>query len=56
MLEQLSNQIDAMDERRARERVRSPNRRGRDQLREESLEGNHIIGGENLETEFGRDF
>jgi len=29
MLEQLSNRMDVMDERRAREGVRSPNRRGR---------------------------
>ena len=56
ILKQLSNRMDAVDEHRAREGVRSPNRRGRSQLREESLEGNHRIDGENLETEFGRDF
>ncbi|KAG6771660.1 hypothetical protein POTOM_023040 [Populus tomentosa] len=33
--------MDAVDEHRAQEGVRSPNRRGRSLLREESLEGNH---------------
>jgi len=45
-----------VDERQARERARSPNRRGRGQLHEDSLEGSHRIHGENLETEYGRDF
>lgn len=56
MLEQLSNRMDAMDERQPRDRVRSPNRRGRGQLHEESLDENHRIGGEDLETKFIRDF
>ena len=56
MLEQLSNRMDVADERQAREGARSPNRRGRGPLREDSLEGSHRIRGENLETEYGRDF
>jgi hypothetical protein len=56
MLEQLSNRMDVMDERQAREGVRSPNRRGRGQPREESLDGDHKIGREDLEAEVVRDF
>jgi hypothetical protein len=55
MLEQLSNRMDVMDERRAREGVRSPNRRGRGQPREDSLEGDQRIERENLEAEIFRD-
>nr|TKR98577.1 hypothetical protein D5086_0000201680 [Populus alba] len=55
MLEQLSNRIDVMDERRAREGIRSPNRRGRGQPREDSLEGDQRIEREHIETETFRD-
>ncbi|KAG6778073.1 hypothetical protein POTOM_017918 [Populus tomentosa] len=55
MLEQLSKCIDVMDERRAREGIRSPNRRGRDQPREDSLEGDQRIEREHIETETFRD-
>jgi hypothetical protein len=55
MLEQLSNRMDVMDERRAREGVRSPNRRGRGQPREDPLEGDQRIERENLEAEIFRD-
>lgn len=55
MSEQLSNRMDVADE-QAREGARSPNRRGRGPRREDSLEGSHRIRGENLETEYGRDF
>ncbi|KAG6745026.1 hypothetical protein POTOM_051668 [Populus tomentosa] len=55
MLEQLSNRIDVMDERRAREGIRSPNRRGRGQPREDSLEGDQRIEREHIETKTFRD-
>jgi hypothetical protein len=55
MLEHLSNRMDVMDERRAREGVRSPNRRGRGQPHEDSLEGDQRISKEDLEAETIRD-
>ncbi|KAG6783667.1 hypothetical protein POTOM_009330 [Populus tomentosa] len=47
MSEQLSNRMDVADEQEAREGARSPNRRGRGPLREDSLEGSHRIRLEN---------